>query len=148
MPKIAIETHEFFNLYRKAFGLVHTRKLFGVQSNQTVYKWCADPDFNGETRPNPLDRLESMIWNLLKADEHETAQRLVDRLANIVGCQLVCEDSEPDKPTLNAELLDDLPAIANYHTAIREKRNPVEVRELLRKAKDELSQSYAASLKG
>lgn len=144
MTRFAIETWQFFNEYRKAFGKVNMRKIFGIESYTTIYKWCADPETNGETRPNPLDRLETMLKNLANAGEEETAQAIVDRMAMIVGCQLVCKDGiKADKKTIAEECLDDLPAIAKYHQSMINGDDIITVRRHHRTALRELDENMA-----
>ncbi len=138
----AIETHQFFNRYRKLFGNVHMRKLFGV-SDPTLYKWAADPDFNAETRPNPLDKLEAMLTNLVEAKERDLALNLIDRLARIADAKITTVSVTPDKDTIEAECLDDLPVVAAFHQALIEKRPVQEIRDHHRRALQELDENLA-----
>lgn len=147
MANFPIETHEFFNEYRKSFGIVSMMKLFGL-AKTSVYRWCADPDTNGETRPNPLDKLEEMLVNLVDAGEGKTAERLVDRLAMITGNHLAQNTATPDKKILSDECLDDLPAIAKFHQAMVNKEPEPVVRDCHRNAVNELNEDLALYAEG
>lgn len=114
MAKFPIETHEFFNAYRKAFGIVRMIKLFGV-SQTSIYRWCADPDTNGETRPNPLDKLDIMFEDFTDAGEQETAERFADRIARRVGGELCFRNVNPDRDSFLEETLDTNEAVAKFH---------------------------------
>lgn len=86
-------------------------------------------------------------WRLYLGMERgrtDFARAAVDYLAGIVGCTLVCDgEIHPDKETLADECLDDLPALAEFHTALREGQPLPVVRELCRKAKHDIDESLA-----
>lgn len=142
MSDFPIETNEFFNEYRKCFGVVEMMKLFGL-AKTSVYRYCADPDTNGETRPNPLDKLEEMLVRLVDAGEGKTAERLVDRLAMITGHNLYKTTAKPDRKTISEECCDDLPAISKFHQSMINKEPVPVVRDNHRRARTELDEDLA-----
>ncbi|WP_152427656.1 hypothetical protein [Desulfotignum phosphitoxidans] len=84
------------------------------------------------------------LEKLMEKGKDDFARSAVDYLAAIVGCTLVCDgEIRPDKDTLADECLDDLPALADFHTALREKQPLPVVRELCRKAKQDIDESLA-----
>ena len=116
-------------------------KLFGVTTRQ-IERWSCDPDFSESSQRNPIDKIEIMLSRLCELGRKDVAKGIVDRQAKIVGCILSCSDAVPDKPNVIDELLDDLPAIVEFHNAVRDKKDIQEVREKLTAAIDELKQDY------
>jgi hypothetical protein len=81
------------------------------------------------------------LEKLMERGRADFARAAVDYLAAIVGCALVCD--HPDKDNLAEECLDDLPALAAFHTSLRENQPRAVVRELCRKAKQDIDESLA-----
>lgn len=144
------ETWQFFSscieVLKPKGGKGFIANLFGIKSRQ-VERWSCDPDTSDSAQRNPLDKYEKILQLLCELGRKDVAIGAVDRQAKILDCDLVCQNTEPDKTTLHDELLDDLPAVARLHTAIRKKEDIAHVREALRQAMDELKQSYEAFLK-
>ena len=118
-------------------------KLFNVSTRQ-IQRWSCDPDY-AESQRNPMDKYETVLRHLCEMGRREVGRGAVDRQAQIVGCTLVCSGgAHPDKETLYEELLDDLPSLAEFHKAITDRQDITVVRELRRKLREELDQSYEA----
>ena len=116
----------------------YLQKLF-KRAQAEIYRWGANPDTNADTARNPLDRYEHLLGKLVELGHDETARASVARQAHIVGCELSCLDSvAPDAPTVEAECLDDYPALTVFHTAIRNGDSVETVRHLWQQAKPEL----------
>jgi len=115
-------------------------------SDRTMERWSADPATTESITKNPLDRLGITLKKLMELEQEQAdfARAAVDYLAAIVGCTLVCDgEIHPDKDNLAEECLDDLPALAAFHTALRENQPRAVVRELCRKAKQDIDESLA-----
>ncbi len=122
-------------------GKGYLSKLFGVTSRQ-IERWSCDPDFSESSQRNPIDKIETMLSRLVELGRKDVARGIIDRQAKILGCLLSCSDAVPDKSTLPDELLDDYPAIVEFHNSIREKKDIQKIREDMAKAIDELKQDY------
>ncbi|WP_024333094.1 hypothetical protein [Desulfotignum balticum] len=113
-------------------------------SGRTLERWSADPATTESITKNPLGMLGITLEKLMERGRTDFARAAVDYLAGIVGCTLVCDgEIHPDKETLADECLDDLPALAEFHTALREGQPLPVVRELCRKAKHDIDESLA-----
>ena len=113
-------------------------------AGRTLERWSADPAYAESTTKNPLGMLGITLEKLMERGRADFARSAVDYLSAIVGCTLVCDgEIRPDKDTLADECLDDLPALADFHTALREKQPRAVVRELCRKAKQDIDESLA-----
>lgn len=142
-PSIPVKTWQFYHACMHHLGIAVIQKLFKVSPRQ-IYRWACDPDFAESSQRNPMDRYETLLKKLMALGAVDVARAVVDRQARIVGCGLI-DDGEihPDKQTLGDELLDDLPALADFHTAIRHHADIAIVRDLCRKAKHDLDESLA-----
>ncbi len=123
--KIPVKTWQFFNACKKNLGLAVLVKLFKVSPRQ-IDRWACDPDFADSSQRNPLDRHETLLKKLVDLGVEDIAIASVDRQAKIVGCVLRVESSTPDKETILEELLDDLPVLADFQEAIKNKE-PIEI---------------------
>ena len=113
-------------------------------SGRTLERWSADPAYAESTTKNPLGMLGITLEKLMEKGRADFARSAVDYLAAIVGCSLVCDgEIKPDKDTLADECLDDLPVLAELHTAMRDNKPLPVVRELAGKAKQEIDESLA-----
>jgi hypothetical protein len=112
-------------------------------TNRTVERWSADKNYTASVTKNPLVMFGIVLEKLMEIGKIDFARSAVEYLSGIVGCRLYCPQAEPDKPTLADELLDDVPAVCGFHASMRaDNPNIAEVKENLRKAHDELNQSY------
>ena len=103
------ETWEFYQFVKKAFGATYLNKLFSISSTQ-IARWCRNPEFEwgDKAAKNPIDRYEIMLQDLVDEGFYDIARLSVARQARIVGCILNNKAlPEPDKATLELEILDD-----------------------------------------
>jgi len=113
-------------------------------SERTLLRWSANPATTQSITKNPLEMLGITLEKLMERGRADFARAAVDYLAAIVGCALVCDgEIHPDKDNLAEECLDDLPALAAFHTSLRENQPRAVVRELCRKAKQDIDESLA-----
>lgn len=140
---IPVKSWQFYHACKHHLGMAFVQKLFKVSPRQ-IDRWACDPDFADSSQRNPMDRYETLLKKLMELGAVDVARAVVDRQARIVGCSLV-EDGEivPDKPTLADECLDDLPALADYHQAMRQNAPIQVIRDLCRHAKREIDESLA-----
>jgi len=77
----------------------------------------------------------------------DIARSSVHRQASIVGCVLNHITTIPDKETVEAELLDDLPAFTDFQVAVRNDEDEITVRNHLTEAKRELDETFLAFIR-
>lgn len=107
-----------------------------------LQRWSTDPDFS-EVDRNPLDHYETMLRRLMELGREDVARAAVDRQAHIVGCELVCtQEVLPDHQGVEAECLDDYPALVAFHHAIRVGEPPESVRHFWQSAKREIDETF------
>jgi hypothetical protein len=113
-------------------------------SERTLERWSADPATTESISKNPLGMIGITLEKLMERGRVDFARAAVDYLAAIVGCTLVVDQEViPDKAALADECLDDLPALAEYHAAMLDKKPISEIRDLCRKAKHEIDEDLA-----
>lgn len=139
---IPVKTWQFFHACKTHLGTETLTKLFQVSLRQ-VDRWSCDPDFTESTRKNPVDRYETLLKKLMERGVLDIARAMVDRQARIVGCVLKTGQAEPDKDTLEHELLDNMPAYAEYQEAARTGQPIQVIRGLAYRAIDEIEQDLA-----
>jgi hypothetical protein len=139
-----LKTYQFFSSCRLILGMSYLQKVF-KRAQAEIYRWGANPDTNADTARNPLDRYEHLLGKLMELGHEDTARAAVSRQAQVVGCELSCLDTIiADAPSVEAECLDDYPALTVFHTAIRNGDSPEVVRHLWQQAKRELDETYQA----
>jgi hypothetical protein len=136
------ETWQFFAAAKKIMGMSALQVLY-QRSHRQIDRWACDPDFTASSEKNPLDRIEAMLTRMTELGKTHVAVAAADRMAAICGMRLVPDNTpEPDAGTLADELLDDYPAVVNFHSAIRERQPDPVVRAFLHDACGELNQTY------
>jgi len=137
-----LKSWQFFHAARKILGDAFLIKLYSRGKRQ-IYRWAADPDFTTDHERNPIDRLRVLLSRLCEVGREDVALSGVSMLAEVVGCELKkIEGAEPDGESLEAECLDDYPALTSFHNAIREGDPPEVVRHLWQEAKKELDETW------
>ena len=141
--KIPVKTWQFYHAVKHHLGMTFIQKLFKVSPRQ-IDRWACDPDFAESSQRNPMDRYETQLKKLMELGAVDVACSTVDRQAAIVGCSLVEDDKcRPDKSSLAEECLDDLPALADFHTAMQKKEPMPVVRDLARRCKHDIDEDLA-----
>jgi len=141
---IPVKSWQFFNACKKNLGMTALTTIFKISPRQ-IARWACDPDYTDSSQRNPIDRYEILLKKLVDLGVDDIAMAAVDRQAKIVGCTLRIKAVYPDKKTLAEELLDNLPALAEYQEAARPGSNqPVAVirekaRALIREIEDDLA---------
>ncbi len=128
---IPVETWQFFNTCKQHLGISTLTKLFVISLRQ-VERWACDPDYTISSQRNPLDRYEALLKKLMDLGVDDIARAAVDRQARIVGCTLHEKCVVPDKDSIVEELLDNLPALAEYQEAVRSEQPIAVIREKAR----------------
>tara|TARA_B100000614_G_C14536177_1_gene488489 strand:- start:355 stop:822 length:468 start_codon:yes stop_codon:yes gene_type:complete len=135
-----VNPHQWFSGAIYHLGKSTLIKIWNV-SERTIERWSADSAFTESVTKNALDMLAITLEKLMEKGRIDFARSAVDFLARIVGCQLVCSDGvEPDKATLEDELLDTWPAISGFQTTMRDQEPVPVVRDLYRHARRELDE--------
>jgi len=139
-----LKTHQFYKASLNILGIPALTKLHGISSRQ-LYRWAADPAFTNpeDHERNPLDRLQVQLSRLCEIGREDAARAAVAMLAETVGCELACSDDvRPDKGSVEAECLDDHPALVKFHEAIRNRESPEVIRFLWMEIKQEVNETY------
>lgn len=137
-----LSTWQFYHSCRKILGMATLQKLFKRSPTQ-IYRWSRDPDFGKDIERNPLDRTQALLKRLCEIGRYDIARGAVSILAATVGCELhYTEPAEPDKDTMEAECLDDYPAVARLHQTIQNGKPTEVIRHLWQEAKRELDETY------
>lgn len=110
-------TWQLFAAYRRILGDAVIEKIYKRGIRQ-IQRWSADPRFVSEAERNPLDRIELILERLVEIGREDIAEATVARLARVIGCRLVPEgDPVPDKEDWRDEIIDDYPAVTEFHIA-------------------------------
>lgn len=116
-----LKSWQFFLSCRRILGDGFMATLYNRGTRQ-LYRWSADPDFtspNGYER-NPIDRMKTLLERLHEKGRTEIARSALSILSNAIGYEITpIIQNTPDQPTIEAEMLDDYPALIRFHEAIR-----------------------------
>lgn len=141
---LPLTPREFISAARDLLGDTFLIKLFKV-TRRSLDRWAANWRYVDEDsiRENWIEKHEKVLKYLLKEPGGlEIARALVARHAEIVGCELAVKTGIlPDKTTMEAECLDDYPAITGFHESIRNMEPIPRVRHLWAEAKRELDET-------
>jgi len=139
---MTITTWQFYNACKIILGMTCLTKLFKISERQ-IARWACDPDYTESSQRNPMDRYEALLKKLIEIGSFDMARGAVDRQARIIGCELKFTEVVPDKNSIQEELLDNLPALAEYQEAVRANQPIEKIRALHAKVIDELEQDLA-----
>jgi len=137
-----LTTWQFFHACRVVLGKSFLQKVF-KRSLRQIYRWSANPQFCEEVERNPIDCLKIVIDRLKEIGRDDIAYAGLQILADSIDCDLVPRSHPlPDKKTLQDECLDDYPAVVDFHNSIKEGDPPELVRHNLRRAVEELEETW------
>lgn len=143
---------EFISAFRDLVGDTYLIKLFNLSvhnnnGRRSLNRWTAKRPYVDEDsiRENWIEKHEKVLKRLMQEPGGvEMARALVTRHADLVGCELAIKTKIlPDKCTMEAECLDDYPAVTGFHESIRNKESIPMVRHLWSEAKRELDETIA-----
>lgn len=138
--EIPVTSHGFFQSCIALMGASNLAEVLGM-STSTAYKQGEDPDLVAQPVRNRLDHIRAIFRRLENIGRTDVAISGLKYLADSVGMRVVPKTTHiPDKPTLEAELLDDLEPLAAMHRAMTEGRALVEVERLAEAVIDEIGQ--------
>lgn len=139
---IPVKSWQFFHACKVRLGKSTLTDLF-KKSIRQIDRWSCDPDFSESAQRNPMDKYETLLNKLVERGVMDIAQAAVDRQARIVGCELKFSDAFPDKDTIEEELLDNLPALAEYQKAVTDRRPFAVIRQAAMKVIREIEEDLA-----
>jgi hypothetical protein len=128
---------------RDILGINYVATLFGV-SLRTVTRWIAQrPYVSADSiRESPLEHFETLLIRLVGDGYPAIARAIVSRHADLTGCHLVRnEHPTPDKTQIEAEMLDDYPALVRFHDAIQQGMSLDTVRQLAGSVTEEIEET-------
>lgn len=118
-PEIPASTWEFFRLARSVLGNSVINRVFGVEKSQ-IGRWASNPGLENEHQRNPVDRLRALFEEMIEAGEHAAVMAMISELSRPLGGPVqVCAPVEPERETVQDELLDIHPACTEHAQAIR-----------------------------
>lgn len=130
-----LATWEFFSACVHYLGKKTLTALF-QRGERQIERWSADPAAADSHRRNPVDRYELLLRKLVDDGHRDLARSAVARQAHLVGCELRDKEfPDPDKASVELEIIDDLPLKARYDAVLLD---PVSSREACREALDRL----------
>lgn len=138
-----LKTWQFFLSCRRILGETFLTTLFNRGPRQ-IYRWSADPDFTSPegTERNPLDRLNAIFERLSERGRIDVALAALSILSGTINCDVIPSlPVIPDKSTIEAEMLDDYPALVKFHEAIRTRKSEDAVKHWCNEAKRELDET-------
>lgn len=140
-----LKSWQFYAACRSTLGMETLQKLFKRSPTQ-IYRWGRDPDCCEDVERNPIDRMNFLLERLCEIGREEIAMSAVAMMARTVGCGLSANSAVvPDKTDIDAECLDDYPAVVEFHNAIRDGKSIDTIRYRLDRAKRELDETFAAA---
>jgi len=138
--EIPITTCAFFKECISLLRPEYLQFLFKRGQSQ-VYRYAEDPATAPNPSRNPLDRIKVLFLRLEEVGRVDLALSGLKFLADSLGMRVLPKSAPiPDKDSMEAELLDDLPHVVNLHTAISEGKSLHEVEILAEKAIRELQE--------
>jgi len=135
-----LKSWQFFLSCRKVLGDSFLVSLYNRGMRQ-IYRWSADPDFTSKVgyERNPLDRIKTLLVRLTEIGRTDVAVSGLSILAHAIDYEVTPINSPlPDQQTVEAEMLDDYPALLKFHEAIRQGAPIEEIRLYLWAAKIDL----------
>lgn len=140
--KLPLTTHDFFKQCVSIFYPEYIQALFR-RSRSQVYRWCENPETASNPSRNPLDRIQSLFLRLEEVGRVDLAISALKTLADSIGMRVIPKIApEPDQPTLQDEMLDDLPHLVRFHDSMKDGKTLGEVERLLEKAVNELHEDF------
>ncbi len=113
-----MKSWQVFNAARKSLK----SKMFAIFGNRTsrmIDYWAQDPAFSAEHKRNPIDRLVMLLRELDQNGMRQVAVSALRLLANAINCKVIDRNEVvPDKETLYEEILDDMPCLLAYQSAL------------------------------
>jgi len=129
-----LDHREFMAFAVSILGKGYVARHFAV-SERTVERWTAQREYvsaEESIRRNPGELYQS-LKDILHSRGHRIEVHGIEAFeAGRIGCELMCEEEiVPDKERWEDEVWDDLPAFAEYQTAVRRFMDGlIEAREL------------------
>jgi hypothetical protein len=148
--KPPVQTWEMMKAMKEALGITALQKIFSVGTTQ-INRYCRNPDFTSDSERDPVRRLRMLFDEAVAQGAEDVTRSAISYLAEAIGCRVACVNRPaPDKHSLEAECLDDYPALVIYHGAAKA-RSPMEhpraVTDARAKLDHELDQTQEAHLR-
>lgn len=114
-----MKSWEIFDAARK-HSKAQLCAIWGNRSSRLIDYWAQDPAFCADPKRNPIDRMEMLLQALDKEGLRPVAVALIRLLAGAIDCKVVDRRKVvPDKETLQEEIIDDFPFLAEYQKALQ-----------------------------
>lgn len=136
---------KWLSTVKDILGETYLLKLFKVSARSLQRYTALAPYVDEESiRGNYIEKHEIILSRLISDGYRDVARSIVSRHADIVGCSIVPATApEPDKDTIEAECLDDHPALVRFHQAILNGDDVDTVRHRAEKATNEIMETLA-----
>lgn len=149
--ELPTESFEVFQDARDALGMRGLTAIFRGHSKEQLYKWARPvrEDLENGAQPNPIDWLCRMFGTLAEQGARHIAESGVQIVAGSIGMRAGYPEAvTPDAPTVEAECLDDYPALQAFHEAVLGKQPQLVVNDRLDAAIRELRETAAKAQEG
>lgn len=136
-----VEAWEVMRRIKTALGYGDMQRLLGVGRGQ-VDRYCRNPEVTEDSERCPLRRLRALFAEAANAGAAEEVRAGVNMLAEVLGCRLTPIDApEPDRDDVQAECLDDYPALVALHHAVQQREPLAVVRARADEVRGEVAQT-------
>jgi hypothetical protein len=143
-----LKSWQFFKAIAKVLGRSQCHAIFNC-SEREFYRWGADPDSCGDIRKNPLDLIAAACRKADLIGHTDIAVAPAHILAEPFNCRVsMAPDVTPNRPTIEAECLDDHPAMVAFHEGIRRGLPLEEVGALRDRAVHEIEETFVKYREG
>lgn len=146
-----VEAWEIMRRIKTALGYGEMQRLLGVGRGQ-VDRYCRNPEVTEDSERCPLRRLHALFAEAVDAGAADEVRAGCNMLAEVLGCRLAPMDApEPDGDDVQAECLDDYPALVALHQAVRGREPLAVVRARADEVRGEVAQTvemYARAAAG
>lgn len=139
---------DWLSAIRDILGDPFILNLFRIDI-RSFQRWTAKRPHASEDsiRENYLEKHDTVLIKLMRDGYVDIAQAIVAHHAGIVGCILTpIQINNPDKSSIEDEMLDDYPALVALHAAIRDKMPLDEIRHRAEIAKREIDETVETAV--
>ncbi len=138
---VKLQSWQVFQAARKFIGAERVAKIFN-REKRSAYSWAQDPAFTEHRCKNPLDLLHNLFVELDARGLGYVARDAIAYLSTAVD-DFDCKSVAEPLPTLDAELLADFSALADFKSAIDEGESAEVIRKIKQDVIAELDRTEA-----
>lgn len=122
-----------------------------MMSQHQIYRWAADPDTTEYCERNPIDRLATVMERFVEKGRPDIPLSIISYLLKKISNEYRIINTgkgvSPDKPTIEAECMDDYPAVVKAHKQAQSGTDKDKINYAFDKALEELEETRAKVLR-